>query len=153
MALKAAKAAIGSLSNKFFLQVLIGQSKGDIHQGSTLLIRRSLVKITGINIVVEDIRLFLVSLFHGGESAHGFFDPFEHQLDRIDAKGWWCIIQGLLFEKCIVIEHGGESLRNQFEHVVPDDGHTDAWRADILLGAAVYHCEFVYIQLTGENIG
>ena len=51
------------------------------------------------------------------------------------------------------VEHSRDIAADLAEGVLADDGEGDTGRADILLGASVYHSIFADIHRTAHNVG
>ena len=131
------------------IQLLISGNERNIHQGSVFLADGTLEQLAFIQIVIQDLRLFLIALLHCFQTAH-LLQPFKYLAADIDAVCGRRIVQRIRICMDLITKHGRCTGKYIFgDQILTDNYNNHTSRSDIFLYAAIDHTVFCHIYRLG----
>ena len=153
MAFDAAEFVLKRLGHEFFLEVFAGQTEGDVHEGTAVLIGMAAIETVGvIDGVIDDFCLALIALGHLSQTALRL-DPGSDLAYHVDAEGRRRIVERVLLQEGVVAEHRRQGLRTLLEQGFFCHDEDNAGRSKVLLHAGVDEVKLLEINRTGQHIG
>ena len=152
VALEVDKARRSRRLDKGRVLVRVAGDKGHVHEGAVARAHRVVEERALVQVVVEDLRLLHVALFHLCNAAL-LQQVVERQPRHVDAVGRRRVVHAALVGHDFVVQHRGRDVQRVAEQVVPDDDDGHARRADVLLRAGKGDAELGDVVLLREDAG
>ena len=148
MTCKIYKPCCSSLCNKFFVDgicffcISFFCQERNIHQRTAAFFNSSMVNITAVQIIIKQVCLCTVKLFHS-LCATIFFNPgkdFTHYINSIARRS---IEHGTFICMSFIIKHCRSSFHWSFRNqIIPNDYQSNTCRSKIFLRTCINNAKF-----------
>src|SRR6185503_19524465 len=137
--------------DKLLFQFLRRQAKRHVHCRTTIDVRVAAIKVSGVDDIIEQLRLCLILASHNSDAAL-LLKPFADKTENVDSPGVWRIVERLVLDVRAIVEHRRKSFRNALQQILTQDYDCKPAWSHVFLSAGVNDSILIHIDDARKNV-